>query len=222
MRRDSEEVERAQADGQPRCYCDPALTKRTRTYTQFIRDLCRRGLIQYGTWAHERVWVFFVKKKSGKLRMVLDVRRANMHFEEPPRVDLLSAEGLGHIEVEPGPPGSEPVQVWCGTSDVQDAFHRLTMPAWLARYFGLPSVRAGAEAFARSMALRWVQTPRSSRCQWPYRWGSDGRSSCARIQTSRSSARSSRLVSSWLTEDVRWCCVCACPMAACLLVTTFM
>ena len=69
-------------------------------------------------------FVFFVNKKHNKLRLVLDARRANTRFSLPPRVELVSAEGLSRIVLDM-PDGEGSVLVHCGTADVQDACHRM-------------------------------------------------------------------------------------------------
>ena len=34
------------------------------------------------------------------MRLIIDARRSNLHFNPPPNVELLTAEGLSKIEVE--------------------------------------------------------------------------------------------------------------------------
>ncbi|CAK0826014.1 unnamed protein product, partial [Prorocentrum cordatum] len=61
-------------------------------------------------------------------------------FSTAPRVELLAAEGLAGVEAESFEGGSVPA--FMGVADVKDAFHRLIMPEWLSRYFGLPDALA--------------------------------------------------------------------------------
>ena len=129
-------------DGAERCYVDPQLASKPALYARFVRDLRARDMLVFGKWAHERTGLFFVRKKCGKLRLILDARRTNRRFAPPPRVDLLTAEGLGRIEVEL-PDDQDFSSLYCGTADVQDAFHRMGIPLWLSRWFGLPRFRAG-------------------------------------------------------------------------------
>ncbi|CAK0863074.1 unnamed protein product [Prorocentrum cordatum] len=61
-------------------------------------------------------------------------------FLKPPHVELLAAEGFAEVEVETFEGGAVPVFV--SAAGVKGAFHRLTMPEWLSRYFGLPDALA--------------------------------------------------------------------------------
>ena len=54
---------------------------------------------------------------------------------------MVSAEGLGRIEIETDGP-AEPVPIWVGTADVKDCFHRIGIPRWMSRLFGMPPVQA--------------------------------------------------------------------------------
>ena len=56
-------------------------------------------------------------------------------------MSLLTAEGLGNIEVEDD--GGSAMGLTVATVDVADAFHRMKMPDHLCEYFGMPSVTAG-------------------------------------------------------------------------------
>ena len=79
--------------------------------------------------------------------MIIDARRANHHFERPPHVDLLTAEGLSNIEIDLGgeesdSPSLETLVFFLGTADVEDCFHRILIPDWLSDYFGLEPLYA--------------------------------------------------------------------------------
>ena len=85
----------------------------------------------------ETVECFFVVKKGGRLRLVIDARRANCHFQEPSHTALPTGDSLGRIEVEEG----ETLHV--GLADLKDAFYHLGMPEEWRPFFGLRSVKAG-------------------------------------------------------------------------------
>ena len=84
--------------------------------------------------------------------MIIDARRSNRRFRDPPGVELLSSEGFARIEVEVEEGltlGSEAWQealsgfrVALGMADVKDCFHRYRQPPWLSEYFALPPLRA--------------------------------------------------------------------------------
>ena len=132
-------------------YSDPLLVGSKGRYARFVRSLRSRGLLRFGRWAHERVGIFFVWKKGRQaMRLILDCRRANAWFIRPPHTALLTSEGLGNLEVdlfdgdavEAEAAALKGVAFSVGVADVRDAFHRLLMPAWMSRYFGLPPLTA--------------------------------------------------------------------------------
>ncbi|CAK0905694.1 unnamed protein product [Prorocentrum cordatum] len=97
--------------------------------------------------------IFFVKKKGGRQRLILDCRPAGRLFRSPPGVDLVSGDGLSRIErwtTSGADRGEEPggalggLGTWLGVSDVKDCFHRLLLDdgPGLQECFGYPSLRA--------------------------------------------------------------------------------
>jgi len=90
-------VQLAAAPARP--YWDRKLLKRRATYVHFVIDLKRRGLLRFTRDPLELVGVFFVSKKSGALRLIIDARRSNAWFRPSRPVTLLTSEGLGSIEL---------------------------------------------------------------------------------------------------------------------------
>jgi hypothetical protein len=84
----------------------------------------------------EEVGIFFVKKKSGDLRLIFDTRRSNCKFEAPPYTGLPSAEGLADLEAGVDHP------LIFGAGDVEVCFYQYALPLALRGYFGLPAVKA--------------------------------------------------------------------------------
>ena len=66
-----------------------------------------------------------MKKKNGDLRMVIDCRRSNCHFEPPAGVQLCSGSALSQIEL-----GPEDV-LYCAQCDIQTAFYHMELPECL-------------------------------------------------------------------------------------------
>ncbi|CAE7731551.1 unnamed protein product [Symbiodinium sp. CCMP2592] len=140
-----------------RPYWDPSLRYNRRTYRGFMRRLRDLGYLEFTRAPLEEAGIFFVLKSDRKhLRMIVDARRANAVFREPPGVDLCSAEGFSRIEVEDladcrgladGFPGEgvfpDDWGLYVGLSDVKDAFHRMKQPRWLSRYFCFLPLTAG-------------------------------------------------------------------------------
>ena len=91
--------------------------------------------------------IFFVTKKdTGRLRLIVDARRSNLHFCSPPGVDLVTAEGLAKLEVDRVTyerlSQEKNFRFCLGTSDVKDAFHRFRIDRKLSAFFCLQPVRA--------------------------------------------------------------------------------
>ena len=115
---------------------DPRLLSRKR-YTSFINQMRSRGLVDFRADIKQQVGVFCVSKKSGKLRLIIDARLANLHFSDPASLGLCTGAGLSSIEL-----GEESV-LHIGHADLQDAFYHFQLPELLRPYFGLRPVRAG-------------------------------------------------------------------------------
>ena len=58
-------------------YFDPAFRTSRRKYSQFLWRLYKAGMIRWSLTRKEAVSFFFVKKKSGQLRLIIDARRVN-------------------------------------------------------------------------------------------------------------------------------------------------
>ena len=78
--------------------------------------------------------MFFVHKKNGTLRLILDCRPTNEVFLRPPSTPLATPECLSSFEIgDPaGPDITDDVFVYIGISDIDNAFHRMRMPEWLS------------------------------------------------------------------------------------------
>ena len=82
--------------------------------------------------------MLFCYQENDKLRLVIDARRSNCHFEVPAHTHLCTGDALSRIELEEG----ECVAV--AAADLKDAFYHIELPAAWRKYFGLRSVRADA------------------------------------------------------------------------------
>ena len=77
--------------------------------------------------------IFFVTKKAGRLRMILDARRSNVYFRKPPSRHNSSAACFGELRVPEGR------QLYVGQYDVRDFFYRLGVSEELSQYFWVAS-----------------------------------------------------------------------------------
>ena len=78
--------------------------------------------------------LFGVPKDGGKSqRLILDARRANLHFTEPEDPDLPHPGLLTQLEM-----GGQQEELYVGKLDADNFYHRLRLPEHLRTYFGLP------------------------------------------------------------------------------------
>ncbi|CAK0898367.1 unnamed protein product [Prorocentrum cordatum] len=124
-------------------YMDTILRGEPRVYSRLVKRLADAGMVTYTDTPRERCGLFFVCKKSGKQRMVVDCRRANCWFQRPAAVALATASSLGELAV---PEGKE---LYVGHVDICDAFYRFGLPEAFRGYFALPSVKAGGVGMVR-------------------------------------------------------------------------
>ena len=90
-------VQRVREEGRARAYWDPLLQHNDHVYSEFIRDLSRRSMIRFEDHCKEKVGVFCVKKKSGRLRLIIDCRRVNQRCSKAPSTALTSSGFFGAL-----------------------------------------------------------------------------------------------------------------------------
>ncbi|OLQ10494.1 hypothetical protein AK812_SmicGene5815 [Symbiodinium microadriaticum] len=132
----AEAEEKKRSIGLTKTYEDPQFKDHNK-YAGFVKRLYDLSLVDVSlAKPQEAVSIFFVKKKAGKLRMILDCRLANTHFAEPEGIRLASADSITKMEV----PGQAPL--YTASADLQNAFYTMGMPMGLRQLFGLKKVRA--------------------------------------------------------------------------------
>ena len=100
-----------------RPYNDPTFRQRPHLYAQFLKNLRKRHVI---VWKRQRkcsVGAFFVWKKNGQQRLVIDARRPNALFEPPDSVNLATGQTFGSITVDKGE------AIYLGQTDIEVAFY---------------------------------------------------------------------------------------------------
>eukprot|EP00438_Fugacium_kawagutii_P021515 Skav212741 [mRNA] locus=scaffold1199:108583:113900:+ [translate_table: standard] len=123
--------------GVTKCYQDPKFNS-SAIYGDFLRRLHDINMIEYSLEPPaEQVGVFFVKKKSGMLRLILDCRRSNCHFSDPKPIQLATGEAMSRMQLPPGE------RLYTASADLQNAFYTMAMPEPLRKYFGLKRITAG-------------------------------------------------------------------------------
>ena len=83
-------------------YMDETLKSSPQAYASFIADIAERGMIDFSRTATSIITPFFVTKKSGELRLVLDCRASNLMFAPPPDIALAAGYTFGQLEIPDG------------------------------------------------------------------------------------------------------------------------
>ena len=122
-------------------YMDEVLRSSPQVYSDFIKDLFDRGMLEFRRSATSIITPFFVAKKNGKIRLVLDCRATNQLFEPPPDIALAAGYSFGRLEIGEGQ------TLYTAQSDVKDYFYSIGLPEGLRGYFCLPSVSASQLGF---------------------------------------------------------------------------
>ena len=115
-------------------YMDPKLKNNLNEYCVFIHDLYEKGMLQFTSQPRDMISPFFVSKKSGKQRLVLDCRAVNQRFRPPPRVALAAGYSWSRLELPQGQ------TLYTAQSDIRDYFYSLSMPEPLREFFCLPPI----------------------------------------------------------------------------------
>ncbi|CAK0883779.1 unnamed protein product [Prorocentrum cordatum] len=126
----------AKLEGPARPYSDPALRRSPALYAELLRGVADCDLIEGHLSGEVSCGLFFVYKKSGKYRLIVDGRQPSCHFRDSDPVALASGAAFSAIEVD----SAAPVQV--GSVDIVNAFYNVQLPEALRDVFVLPRVRA--------------------------------------------------------------------------------
>lgn len=118
-------------------YMDVKLQSDLDAYTMFVHDLFLKGMIEFTNNPKDVVAPFFVKKKDGRQRMVLDCRAVNRRFRQPPPVALAAGYSWTRLELP------EHSKLYVAQSDIKDYFYSLSLPEDLRSMFCLPPVPVG-------------------------------------------------------------------------------
>ena len=105
-------------------YIDPVLKNNKGEYAGFLSELAKRNMIGFRADSEyeSMLGIFFVKKKSGQLRLIFDTRKLNKLFIDPPSTDLPSAEAFTRLEMP------EDQQFYVASGDLANAFYTLSFP----------------------------------------------------------------------------------------------
>ena len=107
-----------------RPFSDRVLIGSRRRYARFLRHLQSAGMLGWSTTAPTTVGVFFVRKKTGQLRIIFDTRKVNLAFEAPESTRLPTAGSFACLELQ----GDD--QLHFADCDVCDAFLPCGSSGW--------------------------------------------------------------------------------------------
>jgi hypothetical protein len=85
----------------------------------------------------------------GKVRLIIEARRANACFRPPPKVSLPTPDMSAALCLPPA--GS----LFVGKIDLDNFYHRLALPSWLRPFFALPAVPASLFGLESGCCGRW-------------------------------------------------------------------
>ena len=130
-----EELEAVLAEGVGKPFMDQRLKREPGLYDAFVKRMSESGLLRFGRSSKIQVAPFFVLKKNGSLRMILDCRPSNKVFRKPPHVRLGTCGEWAHLTLPP-----EDV-LYAASGDIKDYFYACGIPVGLSEFFSLPPVK---------------------------------------------------------------------------------
>ena len=123
-------------------YMDFILKNNLHQYCVFIEDLFEKGMLPFTSHPRDLISPFFVAKKSGKLRLVLDCRAVKQRFRPPPRVALAAGYSWSRLHIPEGE------TLFTAQSDIRNYFYSMSLPAELRELFCLSHI-------PHSLLLEW-------------------------------------------------------------------
>ena len=133
VRRGTLEMEAACEGTEPiRVYWDEQLRTDRALRIKFILDLAGRGLIGFRRAIRSKVGCFFVPKKNGSLRMVVDARETNRCHRAPPHAALSTPAAWTEVGLP-----SDGAPMYGASLDLRDCFYQFCDDG-LAEDFGIP------------------------------------------------------------------------------------
>ncbi len=137
-------------EGRASVYWDPRLKSSRSAYVSFVKELKNRNMCKFQLEKPlERVGVFFVRRKDGRLRLIVDARRTNQRVRTPPTTRLASASALSEIIVD------ESDIVRFSVQDIANCFYELHIPDGLSQWFGLMPLTASDQGIAELQGEVW-------------------------------------------------------------------
>eukprot|EP00969_Alexandrium_andersonii_P094899 4192115-Alexandrium_andersonii.AAC.1 len=115
---------------------DPVLRRSPKRFAEFLTAAFDAGIVEPADRCESEVGVFFVRKKSGALRLICDPRAVNCCYRDPDPARLCSGEALGSLELGPDE------VLWAAEGDVENCYYQYLLPEGMRAEFCLPQVSA--------------------------------------------------------------------------------
>ena len=125
-------TQRVAAEGLPTPHWDDALVGDV--YISFVNRLLQSGMLTLSLGCRSQAGIFFVRKKSGRLRMIVDGRQGNQRMRPPPKTSMPSAAAFSELRLGQG----EKLRV--STYDIQDCFYQLKIPKAFGELYGFKRI----------------------------------------------------------------------------------
>ena len=113
-----------------------------RHHVDFTRDTAKAGSVGFVEDAVEHVGLFFLGKKAGVQRFIVDARASNPHFLRPPAGTVAHRRGTFAMSNCKERLKTLRKSWFVGWADIKNAFHQMRIPGWLQGHFALPAVLA--------------------------------------------------------------------------------
>lgn len=145
-----------------RPYCsasvDPGKKASRPQQVWLLRRMATAGLIGARLWRRADVGLFFLRKKDGRQRLIVDARQANWYHRQPPRSNMGSVESMGSLDCSlVGMGGAEAAPSIFATAAI--SLELVRWPAGSASTcLAQPPANLGSTACSTSNRAR--------RCQW--------------------------------------------------------
>eukprot|EP00959_Pyramimonas_sp_CCMP1952_P201247 4208596-Pyramimonas_sp.AAC.1 len=115
---------------------DEVLRSSPQEYRRLVKRLEKASVIDYTVQPLEFCSLFFVRKKSGSQRLVIDCRRSNCWFFPADPVEPSTGAALGSLEVPAGR------ALYVGRVDIKDAFYHFELPVRIRGHVSPPTLTA--------------------------------------------------------------------------------
>jgi hypothetical protein len=103
-------------------------------YVALVERMAAVGMLTFTTSPLCVNGLFGVPKGTDQQRLILDARRANCYFIDPPSVELPSPSHLAALRTV------SPLPFYVAKLDLSNFYHQLVLPSWLCPYFALPAL----------------------------------------------------------------------------------